>query len=420
MLRHRHRALYAAFDRFPSSKGAATHIARMAAGLFDHAGGGALLVLGDESLPAYQSEGSVEIARLRALQPALPDRVNAYQRFVYNEVRKQADTLTIAHFRDPWGGIPIVQALDEAGSSCRIVYEVNGLPSIEWPERYDRVARGTIARLRAEEQRCWERADAIVVPSATIAANLARLGAPAERITVIPNGADLPSDPISPRPIEGPYFLYFGALQPWQGLPVLIRAFARLADFAHLKLVICASAPASACTWAFELCEMHGIANRVLWQHELEQSALRPWITHAYACVAPLTQCARNIDQGCSPLKILESMAHGVPVVASDLPAVREIVEADVNGVLVQPDRPADLARSMRLLLDYPERRAALRLPPQAGVCGGPAPGPWERRAGAGNKGGASEESVSQGSRTRNGAATPAAPHQSPSRKEVR
>ena len=360
MLRHSHRALYAAFDRFPSSKGAATHIARMATGLFDHAGGGALLVLGSEALPIYQSEGAVEIARLRAIQPALIDRINTYQRFVYKETRKQAATLEIAHFRDPWGGIPVLQALEDANSSCRIVYEINGLPSIEWPERYDGVARSTVARLRTEERRCWDRADAIVVPSASIAANLMRLGAPTERITVIPNGADLPSAPVPPRPIASPYFLYFGAIQPWQGLPGLIKAFARLADFPEVKLVICASAPVQACGWIAELAERSGIAQRVIWRHELDRAALQPWITHAIASVAPLTQCARNIDQGCCPLKVLESMAHGIPVVASDLPAVREIIETDLEGVLVPPDRPADLARALRLLLDYPERAMVL------------------------------------------------------------
>ena len=360
MLRLSHRALYAAFDRVPSAKGAATHIARMAAGLFEHAGGGVLLVPGDNSAPLYQCEGRVEIARLHTRAVPLLERINAYQRFVYHHTRRQAATLRIAHFRDPWSGIPIVQALDDAGSTCRIVYEINGLPSLEWPERYRAVARSTIARLRDEEERCWQRAHAIIVPSATMAENLVPIGVPAARIKVIPNGADLPWPPVPPRPLASPYFLYFGALQPWQGVPVLLKAFARLADFDTLKLVICASAPVEDCAWLYELAALEGVSDRIVWQHELEQTALRPWIAHALASVAPLTQCPRNIDQGCCPLKILESMAHGVPVVASDLPVVREIIEPDVHGVLTAPDRPADLARALRLLLDYPERRMQL------------------------------------------------------------
>ena len=63
------------------------------------------------------------------------------------------------------------------------------------------------------------------------------------------------------------------------------------------------------------------------------------------------------MEQGCAPLKVLESLAAGVPVVASDLPPVREIVTDGVEGRLVAPDRPAELARAIRLLLHVPGLR---------------------------------------------------------------
>jgi glycosyltransferase involved in cell wall biosynthesis len=76
--------------------------------------------------------------------------------------------------------------------------------------------------------------------------------------------------------------------------------------------------------------------------------------------VAPLRECVRNLSQGCAPLKILESMADGVAVVASDLPAVRELITDGHDGRLVPADRPADLARALRILLEYPELRERL------------------------------------------------------------
>ena len=45
-------------------------------------------------------------------------------------------------------------------------------------------------------------------------------------------------------------------------------------------------------------------------------------------------------------------------MVASDLPAVRELIDDGVHGRLVAPDRPGELARAIRVLLDYPEQRA--------------------------------------------------------------
>ena len=51
--------------------------------------------------------------------------------------------------------------------------------------------------------------------------------------------------------------------------------------------------------------------------------------------VAPLTRNDRNLVQGCCPLKVLEAMACGTPLIASDLPVVRELV-SDNEAILVR------------------------------------------------------------------------------------
>jgi hypothetical protein len=60
-------ALYAAFDLFPSRKGAAIHINKFARALFEEMDGGVLYVLGNEKLPVYQIEENVEIVRFNFL-----------------------------------------------------------------------------------------------------------------------------------------------------------------------------------------------------------------------------------------------------------------------------------------------------------------------------------------------------------------
>lgn len=57
---------------------------------------------------------------------------------------------------------------------------------------------------------------------------------------------------------------------------------------------------------------------------------------------------------------IIEAMALGVPVVASDLPALREVTGNGASAVLVPPCRPGALATAVLELLADPERRAAL------------------------------------------------------------
>ena len=52
-----------------------------------------------------------------------------------------------------------------------------------------------------------------------------------------------------------------------------------------------------------------------------------------------------------SPLKLFEYMASGRPIVSSDLPSIREILNEN-NSVLVRPDSPEELARGIKLILD--------------------------------------------------------------------
>ncbi len=351
-------ALYAAFDLFPSAKGAAVHIDRFSRALFERAGGGCLYVLGDGTLPHYQREGRVEIVRFSRPLPNFLHRAMAYGEALDALIGRYGRVLRLCHFRDPWSGVPVLRHAARQG--YRTLYEVNGLPSIELPFAYPAVGPETLDKIRRAETFCLQGADLIVTPARAIADRLQGMGVAAERIAVIPNGAEVSPLRATPPPAPWPYVLYFGAVQPWQGLDHLLRAFVRLQDFPQLRLVICASVHRRRVRPYRKLARHLGLAGRVHWEHGLSQAALAPWRDHALLSVAPLTECARNLEQGCSPLKILESMAAGVPVVASDLPAVREILADGEHGRLVAPERPAELARAMRILLEYPDLRRTL------------------------------------------------------------
>jgi glycosyltransferase involved in cell wall biosynthesis len=225
------------------------------------------------------------------------------------------------------------------------VYEVNALPSIELPHLFD-LGPATLAKVRALEMACCAAADRIVTPSATTARCLTALGVDAEKIRVIPNGADVYERG------DGDHVLYFGSPQSWQGIETLIRAFARLADFPDLKLVVCASRESKAWKPYEKLAEKLKV--NIEWHYALPEDELAEYRRNALLSVAPLADCARNVEQGCAPLKIVESMACGVAVVASDLPPVRELITHGVNGWLVHPDRPAELARALRILVEHP------------------------------------------------------------------
>ncbi|MHB8352526.1 MAG: glycosyltransferase family 4 protein, partial [Thermoplasmata archaeon] len=60
------------------------------------------------------------------------------------------------------------------------------------------------------------------------------------------------------------------------------------------------------------------------------------------------------------PIRILESLASGVPVVASEVGGIREVVVTGSTGTLVPPGRPESLARAIVDLLGNSELRARL------------------------------------------------------------
>ena len=54
---------------------------------------------------------------------------------------------------------------------------------------------------------------------------------------------------------------------------------------------------------------------------------------------------------------LLEAMSFGLPIVATDVGAIPELVSDDENGVLVRPDDPYSLANAMRQLMLSPDKR---------------------------------------------------------------
>ena len=275
-------------------------------------------------------------------------RAMAYSEWVEGQLKHQT-ALRVGHFRDVWGGIPIVQQ-----EHIFSIFEVNGLPSIELPNRYPHIALRTLKKVYAMEQQCLEKAQLILCPSETIKKHLITRAVLPEKIHVLPNGADEPNRYPKPTDLPEQYAVYFGALQPWQGVDVLLKAMQYLQDKPALKLVICASHKPKHARPYRKLAEKLVLENQLIWKHQLNKNELHAVVQHAFCSLAPLSECSRNIEQGCSPLKIFESMACKTPIVATDLPVIREILN-DAEAKFCRPDRPAELARCIRLLSDYPQ-----------------------------------------------------------------
>jgi glycosyltransferase involved in cell wall biosynthesis len=156
---------------------------------------------------------------------------------------------------------------------------------------------------------------------------------PAEKIVVIPNGVQLETFNFSPPPPlsddEPIRLLYFGTLSAWQGLELAVRALALAARETSVHLTLIGPATQSQVEALRGLAEKLGVGDLITILTAVSQDQLARYAHQSHAILAPLSPNDRNLEQGCCPLKILEGMATGTPVIASELPVVKEIAGDD-------------------------------------------------------------------------------------------
>jgi glycosyltransferase involved in cell wall biosynthesis len=348
---------YSAFDVVPSPKGASTHITWFVRGMVQAGAHVDLVTARDERLPESDEHAGANVHRIgRGAADTFLGRALEYGERVAARLEAAGNgAYALCHFRNAWCGLPIVQAAKKLG--YRTLYEVNGLPSVELKYHYPAL-RGspTLERIRQREILTLLQCDAVICPSAVTAAYLRSLGVEPERLRVIPNGVAPELFSASPLPAwQEPFRLvYVGTLAEWQGLPLLLRALALVRKELPVRLFLVGSGRERQRRRLLRLAERLGVGDSVFIERPAPHERMPAWIASAHVCVAPLGYNERNVTQGCCPLKVLEYMAAARPVVAANLPVVRELARDGVDALLFEPDNADDLARKLLTLLRDP------------------------------------------------------------------
>lgn len=179
-----------------------------------------------------------------------------------------------------------------------------------------------------------------------------RLGAAAEGVVVIHSGPGFTPPAANGAPVppaEPPHFLYVGALTASKNLPFLIEAFDASDAQADLVLV---GRPGQDFPMLAEAARRARRADRIRLVHDASDTELDRLYRSALALVHP----SRYEGFGFTPL---EAMARGCPVLASDIPAVREI---SGPGALLAPlDQRDAWARGLTRLATDATLRGELR-----------------------------------------------------------
>ncbi len=350
------RIAYVSFDTVPAPKGASTHILAFARALGGAFGGVELVTVasGAESTTRTERWPGVFHTELPALGETLIDRVLCFRRFLAHWLASRR--FEAIQFRSIFEGLPLVEL---AGRS-RLIFEVNGLPSIELKYRYPGVEddRDVMRKIIVQEQECLAAADLVVTPSGVTRQYLSsNRGVAAEKIRVIPNGVDVDLWRGSRAARDGVFrLLYFGTLSSWQGVELGIRALAQVRqELPAATLTIIGAASSRESGALLGLAAKLELSSSVSVLAPMPQAELAAHVRASSAVLAPLALNDRNLVQGCCPLKILEGMTAGVPVIASDLPVVRELGCDGVHFLLVKPGSVDQIAHAALRLARDPE-----------------------------------------------------------------
>lgn len=267
-----------------------------------------------------------------------------------------------------------------------VVYESHGYAPDVAAALPDLVATATrpsarkLQRLARREARVWREADGYVTITAALRADLeGRHGARA-RVAVIPDGVRIeaggvPRDEDVDVPRVGdPVVAYSGHLYAWKGVDVLLEALAHVPKARGLIVGGHAQEPDLARLKA--RATGLGIGDRVTFTGMVEPSRVARFLRQADVLALPNPASVIS-TRFTSPLKLFEYMAAGRPIVASDLPSIREVLQDEVNALLVTPGNPAAIAAAIERLIGDPALSARLA---DAALAAAPAYS-WDRRA---------------------------------------
>jgi glycosyltransferase involved in cell wall biosynthesis len=208
-----------------------------------------------------------------------------------------------------------------------------------------------------------ERVDTFVALTTEIRDELLDLGVSASRICQIPNGVEIPAREadlaVAPLRIrwrlrpEAPVVTYTGRLSSEKGLEILLSAWSRVAQHpTHPQLLLVG--PGS------HVRNVESQLHRMVGEHRLEDSVrfvgevadVSPYLSLADVFVLP------SRSEGLSNA-LLEALAHGKPVVVTDIPG-NGIITHDCEGLKVPVDDAEALADALLSLIADPNLRARL------------------------------------------------------------
>lgn len=310
---------------------------------------------GAADLPSREDRDGIDVRRVPRSGSRLPGA-----RYVRHE-RRLTRLLTslrpaVLHAHDSNALLPVALAARRLG--VPFVYDAHdlwlGRPRRDRSRAY--FAAGQ-ALYGAIERAFAPRAAATITVSPPLADHLARQYG-LRRVVLVPNYPELDDGTrrldlrtLGPLDPDAPLVLYLGGLMAGRGLEGLVDAMA-LVPGAQLVLLGDGALGAALRRRAAD----RAIAQRVHVLAPVPSDEVVAWARSADIGVSPIVPSCLNYRYSL-PNKLFQYMAASLPVVASDLPQVRQVVTGARCGLVVDTERPEAMAAAIRELLADPNAR---------------------------------------------------------------
>jgi glycosyltransferase involved in cell wall biosynthesis len=328
-----------------------------------------LIVRPDTAVPArdpfeyygVQRDAGLSIERVRVAGPAPLRRIGFLLGALIHARRASRDDLVLT--RDL--GFASLYLRCRRPDAARLVYEAHGFSPAVSRER-PAMLTGTappssykLGRLLRREARVWRQADGYATITRGLADELVGRFGPRPAMAIVPDGARIDaSRRFEARAMATPAVVgYSGHLYPWKGVDLLLDA---LTELPGVHGIVVGGHPGEN-----DLARLRnraverGLQSRVTFTGMVRPREVTARLEPADVLVLPNPATVAS-ERYTSPLKLFEYLALGRPIVASDLPAFREVVRHGEDALLFEAGSAPALAAAVRAVIGNPELAASL------------------------------------------------------------
>jgi len=208
-----------------------------------------------------------------------------------------------------------------------------------------------LAALRRREEFVYSHAQGVIAITASLREDIGAQYGINTPILVAPDGVDLQLAACANRPTKNsiPTLLYLGSLHSWKGVDTLIRA---MVTVKNARLMV-GGGNESRIAELRQLAKTLSVADRTTFLGPIDPKERFNTIAQADICLLPSSTTSIG-SRFTSPLKLFEYLALGKPIIAGDVPALREILQHEHNALLTPPGDAQACGESINRLLASP------------------------------------------------------------------